>query len=318
MTLREAIHSWLSQYRHQRCGFEGKWLQGPKELHLRSNFRHLKRITSISKDIPREWPTHLIEFVPLSCMVCWTAASTSWAVLEQLSGPQAMGHEHQLLRMFAAETTVHSDVTWDSREKIFIKFFRDKFSVSEKWLTMWEVISMRRITQVLQSTYILCRSVPWWATMTAYEAGTQWVFFFLWWFSEKLTYIFVRIKTDKPKLYISSISSTCCGLEIGVSVTIGYMGTKNIYNISHIARTSITMSIPPQDQFSVLLAGQYAADAKKVKVSNCPKSLADTGVGSPARRSRGNGIASTVLVPNSRVAIQTSGWTILSNEEVKG
>jgi len=142
--------------------------------------------------------------------------------------------------------------------------------------------------------------------------------FFLWWFSEKLTYIFVRIKTDKPKLYISSISSTCCRLEIGVSVTIGYMGTKNIYNISHIARTSITMSIPPQDQFSVLLAGQYAADAKKVKVSNCPKSLADTGVGSPARRSRGNGIASTVLVPNSRVAIQTSGWTILSNEEVKG
>lgn len=81
------------------------------------------------------------------------------------------------------------------------------------------------------------------------------------------------------------------------------MGTENIYNISHITRTSMTMNIPPQDQFFVLSAGQYAADAKKVKVLNCPKSLADTGVGVPARRSRGNGIAKAVLVPTSRVVI---------------
>ena len=271
----------------------------------------------ILKDIPREWPTHMIEFVPLSCMVCWAAASTSWAVLERLSGPQAMGYKHQLLRMFAAETTVHSDVTWDSREKIFIKFFTDEFNVSEKWLTMWEMISMRRIMPVLQSAYILCRSVPWWATMTAYEASAWWVFF-PWRFSEKLTDIFVRIKTDKPKLYITSITSTCCRLKIGVSITVGYIGTENIYNISHITGTSITTNVPPQDQFFVLSAGQYAADAKKVKVSNCPKSLADTGVGSPARGSKGNDIASAVLDPNSIVAIQTSGWTILSNEEFKG
>jgi len=134
-------------------------------------------------------------------------------------------------------------------------------------------------------------------------------------FSEKLTDIFVRIKT---KLYITSITSTCCRLKVGVSIAVGYMGTENIYIISHITGTSITTNIPPQDQFFVLSAGQYAADAKKVKVSNCPKSLADTGVGSPARRSRGNGIANAVLDPKSRVAIQTSGWTILSNKEFKG
>jgi len=61
--------------------------------------------------------------------------------------------------------------------------------------------------------------------------------------------------------------------------------------------------IPPQDQFFVLFAGQYAAAAKKVKGLNFLKSEADTGVGVPARRARGNGVAKTVLVPSSRVVI---------------